>query len=279
MSVKETEEDVLTLQQRLAENIRSFRLGTNYTQTLFNADTADALDENAYGSHPFYQETRYHRHKPSTAHGVYARNAHAQEWLMREDNLTFRAIGGSIDLYFLSGQRSSESPAQQWSQQCRRKDHHEQNPAPASSALEVFRQYQSGCVGLPTMQPFWSHGFMQCHWGWSAIDDLRNVVQRYEDANIPLEAIWTDIDVYDQYKVFTNDPQRFPSSGMQEFVNYLHSRGQHYVPLVDSNTYFPNPKNASDVYPPFDRGAALSTFVRDPTTVYYYIGTAWPGTR
>lgn len=47
----------------LAENIRNFRLGTNYTQTIFNADSADALDENAYGSHPFYQETRYWKGK------------------------------------------------------------------------------------------------------------------------------------------------------------------------------------------------------------------------
>jgi alpha-glucosidase (family GH31 glycosyl hydrolase) len=44
----------------LAENIRNFRLGNNYTQTLFNADSADSLDENAYGTHPFYQETRYY---------------------------------------------------------------------------------------------------------------------------------------------------------------------------------------------------------------------------
>jgi alpha-glucosidase len=43
----------------LAENIRDFRLGTNYTQTLFNADAPNVIDENSYGTHPFYQETRY----------------------------------------------------------------------------------------------------------------------------------------------------------------------------------------------------------------------------
>lgn len=83
----------------LAENIRNFRLGTNYTQTLFNADSADAIDENAYGTHPFYQETRYREGQSSTAHGVYGRNAHAQEWLMRETTLTYRAIGGMFGTY------------------------------------------------------------------------------------------------------------------------------------------------------------------------------------
>jgi alpha-glucosidase len=43
----------------LAENIRDFRLGTNYTQTLFNADAPNVIDENSYGTHPLYQETRY----------------------------------------------------------------------------------------------------------------------------------------------------------------------------------------------------------------------------
>jgi alpha-glucosidase len=43
----------------LAENIRDFRLGTNYTQTLFNTDAPNVIDKNSYGTHPFYQETRY----------------------------------------------------------------------------------------------------------------------------------------------------------------------------------------------------------------------------
>lgn len=53
----------------LAENVRNFRLGTNYTQTIFNADSADAMDENAYGSHPFYQETRYWEGMPGSSLG------------------------------------------------------------------------------------------------------------------------------------------------------------------------------------------------------------------
>ncbi|KAK3686754.1 hypothetical protein LTR37_019504 [Vermiconidia calcicola] len=249
----------------LAENIHNFRLGTNYTQTLFNADTADALDENAYGTHPFYQETRYYKDQPSTAHGIYARNAHAQEWLMREDTLTYRAIGGSFDFYFLSGQRSDLAGTS----------------TSSSSALDVFRQYQRGCVGLPAMQQFWTLGFHQSKWGWSSIDDLREVVANYSAANIPLESIWNDIDVYDQHRIFTNDAIRYPSKGMHELVDFLHDRGQHYVAIQDSNVYFPDPSNASDVasYPAFGRGAEVNAFIRDANTGYFYIGENWPGYR
>ena len=255
----------------LAENIRNFRLGNNYTQTLFNADTADAVDANSYSTHPFYQETRYHDGRHSTAHGVYARNAHGQEWLMREKTLTYRAIGGSLDFYFLSGQSSTSTEV----------GNGRFGSSASSSALEVFREYQFGCVGLPAMQMYWAFGFHQCHWGWNTISDLKDVVEKYAAANIPLESIWNDIDLYQQHRVFTNDPIRYPSTGLKEFGDYLHERGQHYVALQDSNVYFPDPANETDVasYPPFTRGAELGIWIRDPRTGYFYIGENWPGYR
>lgn len=247
----------------LAENIRNFRLGTNYTQTLFNVDAPNPIDENGYGTHPFYQETRYWDNASSTAHGVYARNAHAQEWFLREKSLTYRALGGIIDFYFLSGQESHLAST---------------NPS-SSTALEVFRQYQKGCVGLPAMQQYWTLGFHQCHWGWKSVDELREVVANYSAAGIPLESIWNDIDLYDRYRIFTNDRNGYSVDDMHEFVDWLHSRGQYYVAIQDSNVYFPDPSNSSDgaSYPAFTRGAALGLFIRDPNTGYFYIGENWPG--
>ena len=247
----------------LAESIHNLRLGTNRTQTLFNADTANIIDGNSYGSHPFYQETRYWPDKSSTAHGVYARNAHGQEWLLREKTLTYRAIGGSFDFYFFSGQKSDTAGTAKCS----------------STALEVFRQYQRGCVGLPAMQMLWTFGFHQCHWGWSSINELKDVVSNYSAAGIPLESIWNDIDVYDRARIFTNDPVGYPSHELHEFVQYLHSRGQHYVAIQDANVYFPDPGDASDVasYPAFTRGKEMGVFIRDGVTGNFYVGENWPG--
>ncbi|KAK3068579.1 hypothetical protein LTR53_013742 [Teratosphaeriaceae sp. CCFEE 6253] len=80
-----------------------------------------------------YQETRYHEGADSTAHGVYARNALGQEWLLRENNITYRTLGGSFDLYFLSGQEADGG----------------------SSALETIRQFTNDCVGTPAMHMYW----------------------------------------------------------------------------------------------------------------------------
>jgi alpha-glucosidase len=65
--------------------------------------------------------------------------AHGQEWLMRNKTVTFRAIGGILDLYFLSGQDDDGT----------------------SSALKTISQFQAECVGLPAMQMFWTFGFHQ----------------------------------------------------------------------------------------------------------------------
>ncbi|GAB7353090.1 hypothetical protein MBLNU459_g3633t1 [Dothideomycetes sp. NU459] len=193
----------------LAENIHDFRLGNNYTQTFYAADSGNPVDGNLYGTHPMYLETRYTAGANSSSHGVYARNAHAQEWLLRNDSITYRTIGGSFDLYFLSG------------------------PTPA----EVISQYQSGIVGYPAMQMYWTFGFHQCRWGYQNWSVLQDVVDGYANAGIQLETIWNDIDYMDQYRDFTNGELNYPVPEGQAFLAKLHAAGQHYVPIVDSNGF------------------------------------------
>jgi len=128
----------------LAASIHGFRLGNNWTQTFWNAynlDNDQEIDVNGHDTHPVYVETRYasaegNASSASTSHGVYARNAHGQDWLLRSDRVVYRTIGGSFDLYFLSG------------------------PTPK----EVIAQYHTGIVGTPGLQPYWALGFHQCRW-------------------------------------------------------------------------------------------------------------------
>lgn len=81
------------------------------------------MNRNIYSSYPFYLDTRYYEVDSDTeeltivtdqetdpskaeylsySHGVYLRNAHGQEVLLRPENVTWRALGGSIDLYFFA---------------------------------------------------------------------------------------------------------------------------------------------------------------------------------
>jgi alpha-glucosidase len=49
-----------------------------------------------------------------------------------------------------------------------------------------------------------------------------------------------------EYRDFDNDPIRYNYTTGQEFLARLHASGRHYVPIVDSAIYVPNPNNASD---------------------------------
>jgi alpha-glucosidase len=98
----------------------------------------------------------------SYSHGVFLRNAHGQEILTGTEKLTWRTIGGSIDLTFYSG------PTQP----------------------EVTRNYQLSTVGLPAMQQYFTLGFHQCRWGYHNWSETAEVVANFEKFQIPLENIW-----------------------------------------------------------------------------------------
>ncbi|CAD0013396.1 unnamed protein product, partial [Aureobasidium pullulans] len=233
----------------LAESFHSFRLGNNYTQTFWNAynlDNDQLPDVNGHSTHPMYLETRY-GNGSSTSHGVYARNAHGQEWLLREDAVTYRTIGGSFDLYFLSG------------------------PDPK----EVISQYQVGIINTPVMQSYWSLGFHQCRWGYLNWTNLRDVVELYAEQGIQLEGIMNDLDYLNLNRIFTNNAN-YPVDEGKEFLDWLHSRGQYYLPILDPNVYAPDPTNASDAYAPYDRGVELDVFIRNGNDSLYY-GAEWNG--
>lgn len=138
-------------------------------------------DSNEYGTHPFYLETRYYevssnggynlvtdedtdRSKEyiSLSHGVFLRNAHGQEVLMRPSTITWRTIEGSIDLYFYAG----------------------------PSQAEVTQSYGTSTVGVPAMQQYFAFGYHQCKWGYTGWANLEEVVANFSKAGIPLETIW-----------------------------------------------------------------------------------------
>lgn len=172
---------------------------------------------------------------------MYLRNLHGQEPKLSSDRITWRTIGGSIDLFFYDG------PTQP----------------------EVTKQYLKSLDAFPALQQYWSFGYHQCRWGYHNWTELREIVDTFRTFDIPLETIWTDIDYMDQYRDFTLDPVSFPLSGAKEFFDYIHNNNQHFVPIVDSAIYIPNPKNTSDAYDTYTRGNESSSFMTNPDGSQY----------
>ncbi|PGH01895.1 alpha-glucosidase [Blastomyces parvus] len=254
----------------LGERIHGMRLGNNFTATIYAADVGDPIDSNLYGSHPFYLDTRYfevqkddklvpvtnNEHDPSRtyvsySHGVFLRNAHGHEVLLQPDSLTWRVLGGSIDLYFYSGPSQSE----------------------------VTKQFQLSTIGLPPLQQYYTFGFHQCRWGYKSWMELEDVVSNFEKFEIPLETIGeklSDIDFMKGYRDFEFHPDNYPIPEGQKFVSMLHQKGLHWIPIVDAAIYIPNPENPADAYNTFERGNASGVFLRNPDGSVY-IGAVWPG--
>ena len=183
----------------------------------------------------------------SSNSGLYLRNAHAMEVLMNPTNVTWRTLGGVIDLYFFSG------PTQP----------------------DVTRQYLN-VIGMPAMQQYWGFGFHQCRWGYANWSQTEEVVDSYERFGIPLEVIWNDIDIWNQYRDFDNDKVRFPYDQGRDFLQKLHDSGRHYIPIIDAAIYHPDPNNETDAYPIFNDGNDTNSFLLNPDGSLY-IGAVWPG--
>ncbi|KAJ5710405.1 hypothetical protein N7488_004561, partial [Penicillium malachiteum] len=251
----------------IGEHIQQSRLLENLTLTLWNSDVPDPIDRNIYGSHPFYLDTRYFEVKEngeqtlvsiqeadkskdyvSYSHGVFVRNIHGQEILTRPKSLTWRALGGSIDLTFYAG------PSQE----------------------EVTKSYQVNTIGLPAMQQYFTFGYHQCRWGYQNWSVMQNVLSNFEKFEIPLENLWNDIDYMKGFRDFENDPVRFGYKEGAEFLETLHRSGRHYIPIIDAALYIPNPHDQSDAYAPYTRGAKDDVFLKNPDNSTY-IGSAWPG--
>lgn len=214
---------------------------------MWNRDAGTPADENLYGAHPFYLETRFDaKGGPSKSHGVFLCNSHGMDVLLRKGLIEYRALGGTLDFYFLSG------------------------PSPKA----VIRQY-SDIVGRPAQMPYWAFGLHLCRWmhEFSTVDRVQKVVEKMKKEDIPVETIWSDLDYMDKKRNFTAG-EGYPEAKYRAFVDWLHENHQHYVPLVDAAIGMPEGKN--DSYDVYTDGHDLDVFIKHPNGEEF-IGEVWPG--
>jgi len=221
----------------LGESTRLSQALTDKTYTLWAIDQpAMSMNTNLYGSFPYYLQM-----VNGAAHGAMLMNSNGMDITLADTSLTFKPIGGIVDLYVFSG----------------------------STPAAVVDQYTQ-IVGRPMMMPYWSLGFHNCKYGYTGIDQVEEVVAGYAAAGIPLDTQWMDIDYMQNYKDFTLDSVNFPQAEVSSFVSQLHANGQHFVPIIDPGIFI------QEGYTAYDEGMEKDLFIKDMQGTGY-MGQVWPG--
>ena len=96
---------------------------------------------------------------------------------------------------------------------------------PEEALMEIHK-----IIGRPALPPFWAFGWHQSRWGYKSTKELENVLNNYNKYDIPLEAIWADLDFLQNNKNFILS---FSHIKTPKFVDKLHSIGKKFVPLLD----------------------------------------------
>ncbi|XP_034184315.1 lysosomal alpha-glucosidase [Osmia lignaria lignaria] len=223
----------------IGEHRSNLKLNTNWQSfTLFNKDQEPMENANLYGSQPFYLMIE----NSGKSHGVLFLNSNAMDVILQPTpGITFRSIGGIFDIYFFLG------------------------PSPA----DVIKQY-SEIVGKPFLPPYWSLGFHLCRYGYKSLEKTKEVWRRTIAAEIPFDTQWNDLDYMDKNNDFTYNLDKFKN--LPEFVNELHSRGMHYIPLIDAGI---SGSEMNGSYLPYEEGLKEGIFVKDNATNRPFVGKVW----
>lgn len=216
----------------------NMRLNVGDRHTLWARDQgSNDPNVNTYGSHPYFLGID----SKGQAHGVLLLNSNGMDMTLEDGRVVYQTLGGVLDFHILSG------------------------PTPAA----VTNQYTQ-LIGRPKLMPYWSYGFHQCRWGYTSAAHLREVVDKYAAAKIPLDVIWADIDYMDRFYDFTLDPVNFAQADLQKLLSDIHARGQKFVPIIDPGI----PDDANDYA--YSKGLELDIFIKN-SAGKPYLGQVWPG--
>ena len=201
----------------LGEHYFNFRQELKHDRLTFkNSDRGkpESPGKPGYGSQPFYIMTedgdtgrtsgeRIPEFEDYSSHGVLFFNNNLMDVILSPDQITFRPIGGIIDMIVYLGPKSSDVVSQ-----------------------------HSAVIGRPHMPPFWSLGFGLSKYGYKNLDETKELIARNLDAEIPLDVVWHDIDILDQFRDFTFDKVNF--TGLPEWVSDIRNRlNLKYIPIFD----------------------------------------------
>lgn len=157
----------------------------------------------------------------------------------RPGEFWYQAFGGTTDLYLLAG----------------------------PTLPEVTRRY-AALTGRAPLPPLWALGYHQCRWGYRREAEFRELAAQFAAADVPVSALWYDIDYMDEYRLFTWDRVNFPNPAALN--RDLKDASIRAVTIVD-----PGVKREPG-YAVYESGREREAFCQTASG-REYVGKVWPG--
>ncbi len=142
------------------------------------------------------------------------------------------------------------------------------NRGKESSLNNITRQFRK-IIGMSYVPPLWGFGYQQSRWGYKTEGDVRNIVNKHKEYNLPLEAVCLDIDYMEDYKDFSVDKKKFPD--LKAFSTELKNEGVRLVPIIDAGV------KLLDGYEVYDEGKEKGYFCKKEDGKSDYVAGVWPG--
>ena len=126
-------------------------------------------------------------------------------------------------------------------------------------------------VGLPAMFPQWVLGWNHCRYGYNNTEQFKEVVDKFAENHLPLDAMWADVEYLDMYKDFSISDTDF--KGFADAVkDWREKKNIKFIPIFDGAIA----KDGANS--PYSRGVDKGVFIKDPVyTSKPFIGRVWPG--
>lgn len=135
------------------------------------------------------------------------------------------------------------------------------------SLKDIVKQFRE-LIGQSYVAPKWAFGYQQSRWSYETEDEVRAVVEGHHGRDIPLDAVYLDIDYMERYKDFTVDEEQFPE--FEKFTSEMKEKGIHLVPIIDAGV------KIEEGYPVYEEGVEENYFCKDEDGEDF-VAAVWPG--
>ncbi|KIJ66056.1 glycoside hydrolase family 31 protein [Hydnomerulius pinastri MD-312] len=139
---------------------------------------------------------------------------------------------------------------------------------PGPSPTHTLTQYAqlTGSLSLP---PSYALAYHQCRWNYVSSDDVRGVMKRFDEEDIPVDVFWLDIEYAEGHEYFMWDKKTFPDP--VEMVQDVEGKGRKMVVIIDPHL------RRSQEYPIYKIASDLEVLVKPKSGEGEYEGWCWPG--